>query len=119
LEIDTHSRIYVAGHRGLIGSAIVRMLDKRGGNNIVVRVRAQLDLRDPDAVERFVAAERPQYVVLAAGRVGGIVANRDFPADFLSENLAVQLNVIGAAHRHGVRRLIFFGSSCMYPRETA
>jgi GDP-L-fucose synthase len=109
------SRIYVAGHRGLIGSALLRML----GKDVITRTRAELDLINTQAVEKFFQETQPQYVLLAAGRVGGIVANRDRPADFLIENLAIQNNVIGAAHRAGVNRLIFFASSCMYPREAA
>jgi GDP-L-fucose synthase len=111
------SSVYVAGHGGLIGSALVRMLRARGCTKVVTRTRAELDLADPNAVENFFSKEKPEYVLLAAGTVGGIVANRDRPADFLAGNLAVELNVIGAAHRAGVRRLIFFASSCMYPRE--
>lgn len=111
------SRIYVAGHRGLIGSALVRMLQERGCANLITRTRAELDLADAAAVEGFFSSERPEYVLLAAGRVGGIAVNRDLPAAFLAENLAIELNVIGAAHRAGVRRLVFFASSCMYPRE--
>ena len=110
-------RIYVAGHRGLVGSAVHRALLALGHPDIVVRTRAELELRDGAAVEAFFAAQRPDYVVLAAGRVGGIVVNRDLPADFISDNLAVQSNVIGAAQRHGARRLLFFASSCMYPRD--
>ena len=113
------SRIYVAGHAGLIGSALVRLLRARGCTNIATRTRAELDLTNPSLVEAFFEAEKPEYVLLAAGSVGGIVANRDRPADFLSSNLAIELNVIGAAHRAGVKRLILFASSCMYPRETA
>jgi len=111
------SRIYVAGHRGLIGSALVRMLRQRGCRNVLTRTRAELDLADAAAVEDFFARESPEYVLLAAGRVGGIAVNRDRPAEFLAENLAIELNVIGAAHRAGVRRLVLFASSCMYPRE--
>ena len=111
------SRIYVAGHGGLIGSALLRLLRARGCRNVLTRTRAELDLTDPSSVETFFKGEKPEYVLLAAGRVGGIVANRDRPADFLSENLAIQANVIGAAHRAGVKRLVFFASSCMYPRE--
>jgi GDP-L-fucose synthase len=113
------SRIYVAGHAGLIGSALVRLLRARGCTNIVTRTRAELDLINPSLVEVFFQTEKPEYVLLAAGSVGGIVANRDRPAEFLSSNLAIELNVIGAAHRAGVKRLILFASSCMYPRETA
>lgn len=113
------SRIYVAGHAGLIGSALVRMLESRGCRKVITRTRAELDLTDASAVAHFFSTERPELVLLAAGRVGGIVANRDRPAQFLAENLAIQSNVIGAAHRAGVKRLVFFASSCMYPRECA
>lgn len=113
------SRIYVAGHAGLIGSALVRLLRARGCTNIVTRSRAELDLADTHSTNSFFEEQKPEYVLLAAGSVGGIVANRDRPADFLSSNLAIELNVIGAAHRAGVKRLILFASSCMYPRETA
>ena len=113
------SRIYVAGHAGLIGSALLRMLKRRGCVNVLTRTRSQLDLADGVGVQEFFTEEKPEYVLLAAGRVGGIVANRDRPADFLAENLAIQSNVIGAAHRAGVKRLVFFASSCMYPRECA
>jgi len=111
------AKIYVAGHRGLIGSAMVRALTAAGGNEPVLRSHGELELRDARAVDAFFEAERPDYVVLAAGRVGGIVANRDRPADFLAENLAIQSSVLMAAHRSGVKRLLFFASSCMYPRE--
>jgi GDP-L-fucose synthase len=113
------SRIYVAGHGGLIGSALVRLLRARGCTKVITRSRRELDLTDRDSVDRFFKRQNPEYVLLAAGRVGGIVANRDRPADFLTENLAIQANVIGAAHRAGVKRLVFFASSCMYPREAA
>jgi GDP-L-fucose synthase len=111
------AKIHVAGHRGLIGSAMVRLLEREGYRNLLLRSRAELDLADGAEVDRFFAHERPEYVVLAAGRVGGIIANRDFPADFITENLAIQLNVMRAAQRAGVRRLIFFASSCMYPKR--
>jgi GDP-L-fucose synthase len=114
--LDTASRIYVAGHTGLIGSAMVRRLEHRGITPLVRR-RAELDLMDAGQVGRFFAAEQPDYVIMAAGRVGGIVENRSYPADFLRENLALQLNVLGAAHGASVKKLIFFASSCMYPRE--
>lgn len=109
-------RVYVAGHEGLIGSALVRAL---AGADLVLRAHRELELRDERAVNAFFEAVRPQYVLLAAGRVGGIIANRDHPADFLAENLAIQSNVMRAAHRCGVKRLLFFASSCMYPRECA
>ena len=117
MSVDRSAKIYVAGHRGLLGSAIARVFAAAGYSNLVTRARAQLELADPQAVDHFFEHERPEYVVLAAGRVGGIVVNRDFPADFITENLAIQLNVMRAAHRGGVKRLVFFASSCMYPRE--
>ncbi len=114
--MDKSSRIYVAGHRGLVGSAICRRLSAAGYSNLLLRTRAELDLTDRAAVDRFFAAERPEFVFLAAARVGGILANRTHPVEFLRDNLAIQLNVIDAAHRHGVRKLEFLGSSCIYPR---
>ena len=109
--------VYVAGHRGLVGSAVVRRLKAEGFTNLLVRTRAELDLRDGAAVEAFFDAHRPAYVVLAAAKVGGILANDTFPADFIGDNLAIQTNVIRAAHRFGVRRLVFLGSSCAYPKH--
>jgi len=114
--VKTDSRIYVAGHRGLVGSAIVRRLDAEGCRNLVLRTHAELDLTRQDAVERFFAAEKPDYVFLAAAKVGGIVANDTRPADFIRDNLAIQGNVIESARRSGVRKLLFLGSSCIYPR---
>ncbi len=110
-------RIYVAGHGGLIGSAVVRALAGARRGEPVLRPHDELELRDERAVNAFFDAVRPSCVVLAAGRVGGIIANRDHPADFLAENLAIQSNVMLAAQRSGVKRLLFFASSCMYPRE--
>lgn len=110
------SKLYVAGHRGLVGSAIVRALEKHGYRNIIFRAHAELDLTDQQAVRRFFADERPEYVFLAAARVGGILANRDLPADFIRENLQIQTNVIESAHTHEVQKLLFLGSSCIYPR---
>ncbi|MSQ55556.1 MAG: GDP-L-fucose synthase [Betaproteobacteria bacterium] len=115
----SEGRIYVAGHGGLIGSAVVRALAVTGRGEPVLRTHDELELRDERAVNAFFDAARPSHVVLAAGRVGGIIANRDHPADFLAENLAIQSNVVLAAHRCGVKRLLFFASSCMYPRECA
>ena len=108
---------YVAGHRGLIGSAMLRRLERFGARRILTRTHAELELRDAAAVRAFFAEHRPEYVVLAAGRVGGIVENQTCPAEFIDDNLAIQLNVLRAAHAHGTRKLILFGSSCMYPRE--
>jgi GDP-L-fucose synthase len=111
------SRIFVAGHRGLIGSALVRRLTEAGYTDVLTRCRTALDLADARQVDEFFAAERPQYVFLAAGRVGGIEASRAAPAEFIRENLAIQTAVLHAAYRHRVTRLIFFGSACMYPRD--
>lgn len=109
-------KIYVAGHRGLVGSAIVRAIEAAGHDNLVVRTHADLDLTDGTATRDFIATERPTQVVLAAAKVGGIHANSTYPADFIRENLAIQLNVIDAAYRAGVDRLLFLGSSCIYPK---
>jgi GDP-L-fucose synthase len=110
------SKIYVAGHHGLAGSAIWRELQRQGFTNLLGRRSVDLDLADTAAVERFFEAERPEYVFLAAAKVGGIKANSDFPGDFLFRNLAIQNNVIDAARRFGVRKLLFLGSSCIYPK---
>jgi GDP-L-fucose synthase len=115
--IRPSDKIFVAGHRGMVGSAIVRALHARGVADTVVAPRSELDLSDERAVSDFLQRERPDMVVLAAAKVGGILANRQFPADFLRENLAIQTNVIHHAHRAGVRSLVFLGSSCIYPRE--
>lgn len=111
------NRIYVAGHRGLAGSALTRGLEKRGFTNLITRTHAELDLQDAVAVERFFVEEKPEYVLLAAAKVGGILANNTYPADFLRDNLEIQLNVIEASHRHQVKRVLFLGSSCIYPRD--
>jgi GDP-L-fucose synthase len=115
--IDRHAKVFVAGHRGLVGSSLVRALSARGYPNLVIRTRAELDLTDQAAVRRFFRQERPEYVVLAAAKVGGILANDTYPADFIYENLAIETNVIGECFRNGVKRLLFFGSSCIYPRD--
>lgn len=114
--MDTSARIFVAGHRGLVGSAILRRLEAEGFTHTLTRGRQELDLTDRESVERFFTAEKPEYVYLAAAKVGGIWANNTYPADFLRENLAIQLNVIDAAYRHGVKKLLFLGSSCIYPK---
>ena len=113
----TDGAVYVAGHRGLVGSAIVRRLERAGTRDIVTRTREELDLRDEGAVQRFFAAERPRHVYLAAARVGGILANSRYPVEFLTDNVKIAFNVITAAHEHGVEKLLFLGSSCIYPRE--
>lgn len=110
------ARIHVAGHRGLVGSAVWRHLEGRGHTALIGRSSAELDLRDRDAVLRFYREQRPEYVVLAAAKVGGIMANATYPADFLSENIRIEMNVIDAAHEVGVKRLLFLGSSCIYPK---
>lgn len=115
--MDVHSRIYVAGHRGLVGGAIVRRLQSEGATNLVLRTHQQLDLADQDAVETFFARERPQYVLLAAAKVGGIHANSTYPAEFIRDNLAIQTNVIHSAWKYGTEKLLFLGSSCIYPRD--
>ncbi|WP_018229400.1 GDP-L-fucose synthase family protein [Methyloversatilis universalis] len=114
--MDKNARIYVAGHRGLVGSAIVRNLEAKGYANILKRTHAELDLTDAAAVDAFFAAHRPEYVFLAAAKVGGIVANNSYPAEFIRDNLAIQTNVIHSAWKHGVTRLMFLGSSCIYPK---
>lgn len=114
--MNKDARIYVAGHRGLVGSAIVRRLQAEGYSNLLLQSRAELDLRSQPAVERFFATERPEYVFLAAAKVGGIHANNSYPVDFIRDNLQIQTNVIDAAHRHGAAKLLFLGSSCIYPK---
>lgn len=115
--MEKSNRIFVAGHRGLVGSAIVRNLEKKGGQTLLLRTHAELDLADAHATDAFFAAERPSKVYLAAAKVGGVLANNTYPADFIRDNLAIQLNVLEAARRYGVQRLLFLGSSCIYPRE--
>ncbi len=116
MTFDTSKRVYVAGHRGLVGSAILRALDARGFQHIITCTHAELDLTDQAAVRHFFAEERISHVYLAAARVGGIHANNTYPADFIRDNLLIQTNVIDAAWRNGVERLLFLGSSCIYPR---
>jgi GDP-L-fucose synthase len=110
-------KIYVAGHRGMVGSAIVRRLQARGAGELIVRERADLDLKNQAAVEEFFAAAKPDQVYLAAARVGGIHANDTYPADFIRDNLQIQANVIDSAWRHGVQKLAYLGSSCIYPKH--
>lgn len=111
------SRIYVAGHRGLVGSAIVRNLKANGYDTIITRSHAQLDLIDQAAVRSFLGEEKPDYVFLAAAKVGGVLANNTYPAEFIHQNLAIQTNIIHGSYRSGVKRLLFLGSSCIYPRD--
>ncbi len=114
--MNQDSKIYVAGHRGMVGGAIVRALRAAGFSNIVTRTHAELDLTDQQAVRNFFAAEKPEYVFLAAAKVGGIQANSEAPADFMYENMMLEMNVINAAWKNGCRKLLFLGSSCIYPR---
>jgi len=111
------SKIFVAGHRGLVGSAILRRLKTEGFVNLVIRTRGELDLRDQAAVNRFFEEERPEYVFLSAAKVGGILANSTYPADFIRDNLQIQTNVIDAAYHSGSKKLLFLGSSCIYPKH--
>src|SRR4051812_28700035 len=115
--IKETDRVFVAGHRGLVGSAIVRKLDAKGYRNVIVRNRAELDLLKEEAVAEFFASEKPEIVIVAAARVGGIQANNDQPVEFLLENLQLQNNIIRSAHANGVRKLLFLGSSCIYPKH--
>lgn len=114
--MEKGAKIYVAGHRGMVGSAIVRELQRQGYNNIITRTHSELDLCRQDQVERFFAAEQPEYVFLAAAKVGGIVANQSALADFMYDNMMLEMNVINAAWRNGCKKLQFLGSSCIYPR---
>lgn len=115
--MELNSKIYVAGHRGLVGSAIWRTLEAKGYTNLIGRTHAELDLTDAVAVRTFFEAERPEYVFLAAAHVGGIMANNTYRADFLLKNLAIQQHVIGEAYRTGIKKLLFLGSTCIYPKE--
>jgi len=114
--MNKSSKIYVAGHRGLVGSAILRKLEKEGYENLVVRTSKELDLREKQQVDAFFETEKPEFVFLAAAKVGGIVANNKFPADFIRDNLMIQTNVIDASYRNQVEKLLFLGSTCIYPK---
>jgi GDP-L-fucose synthase len=115
--MDIHAKIYVAGHKGMVGSAIVRELEKQGYGNIIKRTSRALDLRDRAAADAFFRDEKPDCVLLAAAVVGGILANMTEQARFLSDNLQIACNVIDGAYKHGVKKLLFLGSSCIYPKE--
>jgi GDP-L-fucose synthase len=117
--MDKNSKIYLAGHTGLVGSALHRKLQEQGFNNIVFRTHQDLDLLDQHAVEFFFVKEKPEYVFLAAAKVGGIVANNTYPADFIYSNLLIQSNVIHHAYKSGVKKLLFLGSSCIYPKNSS
>ncbi|NPA37972.1 MAG: GDP-L-fucose synthase [Chlorobi bacterium] len=115
--MDKTSKIYVAGHRGLVGSAILKNLKEKGYNNLITRKSSELDLRNQNAVEKFFEDEKPEYVFLAAAKVGGIIANNTYRADFIYDNLQIQNNVIHNAYKTGVKKLLFLGSTCIYPKE--
>ena len=115
--MDSSTRIHVSGHRGMVGSALVRALRARGHDNLILRTRQELDLCNADGVREFYARKKPEVVIVAAARVGGIRANSAYPAEFLHENLAIAHNSIHAAWQQGVKRLLFLGSSCIYPRD--
>jgi GDP-L-fucose synthase len=115
--MNKDAKIYIAGHRGLVGSALMRQLQAKGYTNLVTRTHAKLDLTDQAAVQAFFAQERPEYVILAAAKVGGIHANNTYPAEFIHDNLAIQTNVIHSAWQNNVKRLLFLGSSCIYPKQ--
>lgn len=114
--MEKTARIFVAGHRGLVGSALVRNLTQAGYSNLITRSRAELDLLDSTAVATFFATEKPEYVFVAAAKVGGIMANKNYPADFIYENLTIQNNIIHSAYKNNVTKLLFLGSSCIYPK---
>lgn len=114
--MQKNSKIYIAGNRGMVGSAIVRKLEAEGFNNLLLRTSSELDLRDQQSVKQFFASEKPEYVFLAAAKVGGIQANNTYRADFIYENLMIEANVIHAAYEQGVKKLLFLGSSCIYPK---
>ena len=115
--MEKNAKIYVADHRGLVGSAIWENLERKGYENLVGRTHKELDLLDGIAVKRFFDEEQPEYVILAAAHVGGIMANSKYRADFIYRNLQIQQNVIGESFRHGVKKLLFLGSPCLYPRD--
>ena len=115
--MDKNAKIYVAGHKGLVGSAIVRQLEQEGYTNILVATSDELDLRNQAAVNAFFEKEKPDYVFLAAAKVGGIQANIDYPAQFIYNNIIIEANIIHASYLHGVKKLLFLGSSCIYPRN--
>ena len=115
-RLTEDTKIYVAGHRGLAGSAVWRALERRGHSNLIGATSAEVDLRDRDAAMAFVGKQRPEVMVIAAAKVGGILANDTYPTEFLSDNLRIQVNLLDAAREYGVQRLLFLGSSCVYPK---
>ncbi len=114
--MNINSKIYVAGHRGLVGSAIIRQLEAQGFKNLLTRTHKELDLTNQAEVQKYFAEQQPEYVILAAAKVGGIHANNTYPAEFIYENIMIEANVIDAAYRNGVKRLLFLGSTCIYPK---
>ena len=114
-----NSKIYVAGHTGLVGSALVRVLQAQGYNNLILKTHTELDLMSQKEVADFFSSEKPEYVFLAAAKVGGILANNTMPAEFIYDNLQIEINIIHQAYLNGVKKLLFLGSSCIYPRECA
>ncbi|HEB94409.1 MAG TPA: GDP-L-fucose synthase [Gammaproteobacteria bacterium] len=117
--MESNKKVYIAGHRGLVGSAIVRQFEARGFTNLLTRTHKELDLTNQAAVQHFFAEQKPDYVILAAAKVGGIHANNTYPAEFIYENMMIEANVIDAAYRNGVKRLLFLGSTCIYPKAVA
>jgi len=117
--MEKNSKIYIAGHNGMVGSALVRRLRQAGFDNLLLRTSKELDLRRQAEVESFFATEKPDYVFLAAAKVGGIIANNTYPADFMYDNMIMEMNVIHAAQQNGVKKLLFLGSSCIYPKYAA
>ncbi|MEP2237181.1 MAG: NAD-dependent epimerase/dehydratase family protein, partial [Maribacter sp.] len=115
--LNKEAKIYIAGHRGLVGSAIVKNLESKGYKNLIFRTHKELDLTDANKVAEFFESEKPSYVILAAAKVGGIVANNTYRADFIYENLMIQNNVIHQSYVHGVQKLLFLGSTCIYPKS--
>jgi len=115
--MDKNSKIFIAGHNGLVGSALVRLLTKKGYSNIIIKTRKELDLTSPLAVKKFFQKEKPEYVFLAAAKVGGIMANKNYPAEFIYHNLNIEINIIHNSYLYKVKKLLFLGSSCIYPRE--
>ncbi len=115
--MNKNTKIYIAGHRGLVGSALVRRLQAKGYNHLILRTHAELDLRNQAAVQTFFTSEKPEYIILAAAKVGGIYANNTYPAEFIEDNLVIQNNVIHSAYQNKVKRLLFLGSSCIYPKD--
>ena len=115
--MNFNDKIYIAGHNGLVGSAILRLLEKKGFKNILIRTRKELDLTNQQNVYNFFKNEKPNYVILAAAKVGGIHANNTYPADFIYQNLMIEANVINSAYQNNVKRLLFLGSTCIYPKS--